>query len=126
MAGGGAVHVPFYATGFRGDAVEQGLAEIAPVSLRYGATHYSVYRYKDDRYKFLFTATFPDKASWERYWYGEEFTRWRTLNNSHVQVPVVYGWTDVIAEGSMPGTSSATGEPTAVVGSGGADDSDMV
>ena len=116
----GAVHVPFYANSFQGDRVEAALHEIAPVTLRYGATHYAVYRYRDDRYKFLLTATFPDKGAWERFWYGEEFSRWRTLNNGSVQVPVVYGWTDVVAEGSMPGTGAASPEPTAV-GTGGGD-----
>ena len=122
---GGSVHVPFYSTGFRGDTVEAALGEIAPVALRYGATQYAVYRYKDDRYKFLLTATFPDKGSWEAYWYGPEFTRWRTLHNSHVQVPVVYGWADVVAEGALPGTGSATAEPTAV-GSAPSESSELI
>ena len=41
MAGGpskpGTVIIPWYATGFRADAFEAALNEIAPVALRYGA-----------------------------------------------------------------------------------------
>jgi hypothetical protein len=34
----GVVYVPWYATVFRGDKLEEKVAEIAPVALRYGAT----------------------------------------------------------------------------------------
>ena len=108
----GSVHIPWYATAFRADKLEAALAEIAPIALRYGATSYSVYRYRDDRYKFLQTATFHDKLDWDRYWGGEEFTRFRATNQSFFQVPVVYGWTDVAAEGHGPkanGVGSANG-----------------
>ena len=57
----GVVHIPWYATGFRGDELEAALAEIAPVALRYGARSYAVYRYRDDRYKFLQMAEFERK-----------------------------------------------------------------
>ena len=46
------VIVPWYATGFRGDAFEEALNEVAPLALRYGATSYAVYRSRDDRYRF--------------------------------------------------------------------------
>ena len=49
----GVVHIPWYATLFRGDKFEEALEEIAPLALRYGATDYAVYRSRDDRYKFL-------------------------------------------------------------------------
>ena len=97
----GVVHIPWYATGFSGDKLEAGLAEIAPVALRYGATHYSVYRYRDDRYKFLQTAAFESKIDWERYWMGPEFIDFRVLLSSRYQVPVVYGWTDLVATGEI-------------------------
>lgn len=104
----GVVHVPWYATGFRGDRMEAALAQIAPVALRYGAHSYSVFRYRDDRYKFLQTAEFDSKADWERYWFGPEFQDFRVLNSSYYQVPVVYGWTDLVAGGAMPGEAFAT------------------
>jgi hypothetical protein len=115
-AGGGAVHIPWYATLFRGDRFEEALREIAPVALRYGATAYSVFRYRDDRYKFIQTATFEHHLDWQRYWGGPEFERWRTLHNGWYQVPIVYGWTDVVAAGSMPDAPVAGGAPESLHG----------
>jgi hypothetical protein len=97
----GVVHVPWYATVFRGDKLEEALAEIAPMAMRYGAASYSVYRYSDDRYKFLQTAEFADHTGWDAYWYGKEFNFWRAKYQSCFQVPVVYGWTDLITIGSL-------------------------
>ena len=113
---GGSVHIPWYATGFRGDKLEAALAEIAPIALRYGASSYAVYRYKDDRYKFLQTTTFERKDDWERYWGSPEFERFRVVNQSYYQVPVVYAWTDVAAVGSMPDAAVAGGQPASVGG----------
>ena len=101
MAGGGVVFVPWYATGFRGDELGRALAEIAPVAMRYGATEFSVYRSRDDRYRFTQLATFEDKMDFERYWYGEEFSRFRRQHSTWYQVPVVYVWNDVVAAGSL-------------------------
>jgi hypothetical protein len=97
----GVVHIPWYATLFRGDKFEVALQEIAPVALRYGATEYQVYRSRDDRYKFLQLATFEDKHDFERYWYGEEFTGWRADYTSWYQVPVVYAWNDLVIGGAL-------------------------
>jgi hypothetical protein len=115
----GVVHIPWYATGFRGDKLEGALAEIAPVALRYGATSFAVYRFRDDRYKFVQTAQFEEKIAFERYWMGPEFTDFRVLSSSWYQVPVAYGWTDLVASGELPaaqavtvGTSDGGGEPT--------------
>jgi hypothetical protein len=108
----GVVHIPWYATGFRGDRLEPALADIASVALRYGAKSYSVYRYNDDRYKFLQTAEFEHKADFERYWYGPEFADFRVLCSSWFQVPVVYGWTDLVVAGTVepePVSREATG-----------------
>lgn len=105
----GVVHIPWYATGFSGDKLEAALAEIAPVALRYGATSYSVFRYRDDRYKFLQTAAFEAKIDWERYWMGPEFIDFRVLSSSRYQVPVVYGWTDLVTSGEIPGEPVVSG-----------------
>ena len=96
--------IPWYATGFRGDAFEEALEEIAPVALRYGATSYAVYRGRDDMYKFLQMAQFDDHDLWERYWYGPEFVGWRADYSSWYQVPVVYAWHDVVIRGALNGT----------------------
>lgn len=97
----GVVHIPWYATGFRGDKLEAALAEIAPLALRYGATDYAVYRFRDDRYKFVQTATFESKLDFDRYWQGPEFIDFRVLSSSWYQVPVVYGWTDLVVSGGL-------------------------
>jgi hypothetical protein len=97
----GVVHIPWYATGLRHDKLAAALADVASVALRYGARSYSVYRYQDDRYKFLQTAEFDSKRDWERYWLGPEFTEFRVLCSSWYQVPVLYGWTDLVAAGTL-------------------------
>jgi quinol monooxygenase YgiN len=107
---GGELQIPWYATVFRGDAFAAALEEIAPLAMRYGATRYEVYRSRDDRYKFLQTARFEEKLDFERYWAGPEFSEWRARFSSYFQVPVVYGWHDIIAAGVFePG--DAWGEP---------------
>ncbi len=97
----GVVHIPWYGTLFRGDKLAAALQEIAPVALRYGATDYSVFRGRDDMYRFLQTATFEDKSDFERYWYGPEFSDWRGDYSSWYQVPVVYGWHDLVIAGGL-------------------------
>jgi hypothetical protein len=97
----GVVFIPWYATGLRADGLEAALAEIAPVAMRFGATDYAVYRSQDDRYKFLQTASFASKTDFERYWYGEEFSRWRAEHSSWYQIPVLYSFHDLVAAGSL-------------------------
>jgi hypothetical protein len=97
----GVVHIPWYATGFRHDALADALAELAPVALRYGATAYSVHRSRDDRYKFVQTAAFESKLDWERYWHGQEFTDFRVIKSGWYQVPLLYVWHDLVVEGRL-------------------------
>jgi hypothetical protein len=96
-----AVHIPWYATGFRGDKLEAALSDIAAVALRYGATSYAVYRGDDDRYKMLQVASFTSKLDFERYWLGPEFQRFRTLCSGWYQVPVLYAWQDISTQGAL-------------------------
>ena len=95
----GSVHVPWYATVFRGDQFEQALHEIAPLALRYGAQDFQVYRSRDDRYRFLHASTFESKLDWERYWNGPEFVEWRERHSSWYQIPVLYVWHDMFLSG---------------------------
>jgi quinol monooxygenase YgiN len=97
----GVVHIPWYATLFRGDAFAAALSEIAPVSLRYGATDYRVYRSRDDQYKFVQMATFEDKKAFEAYWYGPELNAFRAEYSGYYQVPLLYAWNDLIVHGGI-------------------------
>jgi hypothetical protein len=106
----GVVHIPWYATVLRGDKLEEALGFIAPLALRYGATDYSVYRSRDDRYKFLQMSTFEDKFDFERYWYGDEFNAWRADYSSWYQVPIVYVWNDLVLSGGLVTETVATAE----------------
>jgi hypothetical protein len=105
----GTVIVPWYATGFRGDAFEEALNEVAATALRYGASSYGVYRARDDRYKFQQLASFDEHLDWERYWQGPELTYFRTAHSSWYQVPVLYGWWDLTASGALAPEAIASG-----------------
>ena len=97
----GVVNIPWYATVFRGDGLEQALREIAPVSLRYGATDFEVIRSNDDRYRFFHFSHWERKADFEAYWYSPEFADWRADYTSWFQVPVVYTWFDRVIAGEL-------------------------
>ena len=97
----GIVHVPWYATVFRGDKLEDALREIAPFALRYGATSYAIHRNRDDRYKLLQMTAFDTHEQWEAYWYGPEFNRFRAVSQSLYQVPILYSWNDLVIEGGI-------------------------
>jgi hypothetical protein len=97
----GVVHIPWYATLFRGDRFTEAVAEIAPVSLRYGATEYLVYRSRDDAYKILQLATFENKRDFDAYWYGPEFSAWRADHTGWFQVPIVSSWHDLVIHGGI-------------------------
>ena len=110
----GVVHIPWYATGFRGEELEAGLVEVASAAMRYGATSYHLYRSRDDRYKFVQMAAFDSKLDFERYWNGPECIDFRVLHSSHYQVPVVYAWHDELAADAVaPAAESAPAEPSA-------------
>jgi hypothetical protein len=95
------LNVPWYATSFRANQLEQALLEIAPVALRYGATDWAVYRYNDDRYKFQQLATFEDSGGYALYWNGPEFQAWRADHSAWYQVPVVYTPMTLVASGHL-------------------------
>jgi hypothetical protein len=97
----GVVHLPFYATGFRGDDLAAALARLAPISLRYGARRYEVFRSRDDRYRFLTSFEFDTKAEWDAFWFGDEFSDLRAACSSWYQVPLLYAWQDLVAVGGL-------------------------
>jgi hypothetical protein len=112
----GTVQIPWYATGLRGDKLAAALAEISPVALRYGARSHAVYRFNDDRYKFIQMAEFESKSDFEAYWYGPEFVDFRIIASSWYQVPVVYGWSELVTSGTMAPemAHSTSGDPAGV------------
>jgi hypothetical protein len=98
----GVVHIPWYATALRGDKFADALAEVSALSVRYGATGYAVHRSQDDRYKFLQTVEFDSHDEWEAFWYGDDMIRFRAVTSGWYQIPVVYAWHEIVAEGSGP------------------------
>lgn len=97
----GLVKVPWYATGLRGDRLADALADVAPVTLRYGALRYEVHRSTEDRYRFMQSAVFERRSDWDRYWYGPEMEAFRLRCSGWFQVPIVYEWYEVVAEGAV-------------------------
>ena len=106
-SGPGTVIIPWYATGFRGEAFAAALGEVAAVALRYGASSYGVYRARDDRYKFQQLASFSEYLDWERYWESPEMIDFRVRHTGWYQVPVLYGWWDLTAVGGIMEDSTA-------------------
>jgi hypothetical protein len=97
------VMIPWYATGFRANGFEAALNEIAAIAMRYGASSYAVYRSKEDRYRFQQFAAFESHMDWERYWESPEVIAFRSRHSGWYQVPVLYGWWQRTAAGSIEG-----------------------
>jgi hypothetical protein len=93
----GVVHIPWYATLFRGDKLAAAVCEVAAASIRYGATQYKVHRSRDDAYRITQMVWFETRLEWERYWEGPEMVALRTDHAGHYQVPVIYAWYDELA-----------------------------
>ena len=116
----GVVHIPWYATGLRGDDFADRLAAFAALAPRYGATEYWTFRRYDDHYIFQQYSLFEDPHDFERYWYGPEFSDWRGEYSSWYTVPVVYVPMKLVGSGRVgpepnghgaPGVSPARAEP---------------
>jgi len=106
------VHIPWYATGFRKEDLAAALQQISEISLRYGARRYSVYESNDDLYRFFQYLVFDTKHDWENFWYGPDFSDMRAACQGWYQVPVLYQYVDIVAEGQLeapvdvPGTTA--------------------
>jgi hypothetical protein len=94
----GSVHIPWYATVFRGDQLQAELERISPLALRYGATGYSIYRSNDDTYRFLQILDWEEHLDWDRWWNGPEMIDFRTYCQGWYQVPIQYAWHDLVTE----------------------------
>ena len=73
----GVVHIPWYATVFRGNRLAAAVAEVAEASLRYGATQYRVHRSREDAYRITQMVWFESRLDWDRYWEGPEMIAFR-------------------------------------------------
>ncbi len=115
----GTVIIPWYATGFRANALEAPLNEVAAIALRYRASGYDVYRSREDRYRYQQLAHFEDYLDWQRYWEGPEMVEFRVAHSGWYQVPVLYAWWDrpvtgeVLVNGAAPanGPHAGNGAP---------------
>ena len=47
------------------------------------------------------SAVFENRLDWERYWYGPEMQAFRARCSGWFQVPIVYEWYEVVAEGAV-------------------------
>ena len=97
----GVVWIPWYATIGRHNGFAAGVAQVAPLALRYGATRYSVHRSRDDRYRITQMAWFARKEDWYHYWDGPELREFRRRNYGHYQIPIVYVWHDELVVGAL-------------------------
>ena len=106
----GVVHIPWYATLFRGDKLAAAVSEAAAAAIRYGATEYKVHRSRDDRYRILQMVWFESRLDWERYWEGPEMLALRTHHVGWYQVPVIYAWHDELVQDAIE-PAPANGAP---------------
>ncbi len=103
------IHIPWYATGFRKEDLGAALQQISEISLRYGAQRYAVYESNDDLYRFLQVVVFESKRDWENFWYGPDFSDMRGACQGWYQVPVLYTYQDIVAEGQLEAPVDAPG-----------------
>jgi hypothetical protein len=97
----GVVHVRWYATILRQEALATEVCRVAPLALRYGATRYAVHRSNDDRYIIVQMSWFESKMDWYRYWEGPEMTAFRRRNSAHYQIPATYVWHEELVAGEL-------------------------
>jgi hypothetical protein len=101
-----------YATLGRGDQLADGIVDlIAPASLKYGATKYSIQRSRDDRFSIRMLYWFNSKDDWYRFWEGEEAIEFRARYMGKYQVPLTYVWHDEIgSEADVPTFAHTTAD----------------
>ena len=109
----GVVHIPWYATLFRGDKLAAAVTEVAAASIRYGATQYKVHRSRDDAYRITQMVWFETRLEWERYWEGPEMVAFRADWSGKYQVPVLYVWHDELVADEIVAASAETPAATA-------------
>jgi hypothetical protein len=105
------VHIDWYATVLRQEALAAEVVRAAPLALRYGATQYAVHRNNDDRYKIKQMTWFESQIDWYRYWEGPEMIEFRRRNSGKYQIPIVYVWHEELIAGALGPEVSLAPEP---------------
>jgi hypothetical protein len=95
------VTILWHATPFRGDKFEEAWVPAAAAALDYGASSWAFLRSKDDPLDFTQIASFPDKKTWERYWYSEEISEARADASGWYEVPLLPVWHRVVGAGQL-------------------------
>ena len=108
----GVVHIAWYATVLRQESFADKVAAAAALTLRYGATQYSVHRSNDDRYKITQMAWFESHAAWYSYWEGPEMIELRRRWSGKYQIPITYGWYEELVAGALGPEVGLEPEPT--------------
>ena len=97
----GLVHIQWYCSVGRKDAMAAEISLVAPLALRYGAWKYSVQRSQDDRYKIIQMAWFEERNDWYRYWESPEMIEFRRRNSGRYQIPLTYVWYEELVAGEL-------------------------
>jgi hypothetical protein len=95
------VTLRWHAVPFRADKFEEAWRPAAAAALDYGATYWSLMRSKDDSSDFLQIAAFPDKKSFERYWFSEQIAEARAEAHSLYEVPLLPEWFRAVGAGEL-------------------------
>ena len=94
------MHIQWYATLFRGDMFADAVAEIAaPVSLKYGATRYTVQRSRDDITGSSSRSGSPPRTTGTATGKDRRCASSALVTPGKYQVPITYVWHDEYAAG---------------------------
>lgn len=99
--GTGLVEIDWVANPFRGDKFEHAWLPACEAALDFGARSWAFIRALEDPLAFTQLATFPDKLTFERYWYSEELAEARAEASGLFQVPVLPVWYGVVGSGTL-------------------------
>jgi hypothetical protein len=95
------VTIVWHTVPFRADKFEEKWTPAAAAALDYGATYWSLMRSKDDSADFMQIAAFPDKKTFERYWYSEEISEARAEAHGLYEVPLLPVWYGAVGAGEL-------------------------
>jgi hypothetical protein len=95
------VAILWHANPFRGDKFEDAWRPAAAAALDYGAVSWAFLRSKDDPLDFTQLAVFPDKTTFDRYWFSEQIAEARAEISGYFQVPVLPLYFRVVGAGEL-------------------------